>query len=364
MSTRSRFSACCILVLLATGGCAPYAYVRFDPRVAPALGEMREDRAEITVHYATDRNLTHVGNPRVSFGAERTREAKLGRLRVSVPPQHGRGRTEEPGPLSPARPSHHVTLLRVDPPTAHADFFAGLREAISESHARDVLVFVHGYATTFDGNAVRLAQIAHDLELDGPVVLYTWPTRGSVLSYFVDGANAEWSAAYLAKFLADLTENCGDARIHILAHSMGARVLSYALRTLAADHATPDDAFGQILLAAADVDSEIFVRDFARYYERFANRTTIYISSADWALSGAQRLLGYARLGQVGLENADISLFDEFDVVDVTNFDRGFFGHSYYGSSPDVLADIQAVLRGARAQDRGHRRHFVYIAGE
>jgi esterase/lipase superfamily enzyme len=46
-----------------------------------------------------------------------------------------------------------------------------------------VLVFIHGFNNRFDDAVFRFAQIVHDADARVVPVLFTWPSRGSVLAY-------------------------------------------------------------------------------------------------------------------------------------------------------------------------------------
>lgn len=349
--------------LLLVAGCA-YDHPPYAPRLDPSLGRLREDGVGVVdLLYATDRAPLPGDAPARRFGGQRSRALTLGACQISIPLNHARGRCEEAGALQSPDARRHVTMLGTAPAEQPDEFMRRLRARLQTSRQRAVLIFVHGYAVTFEQAATRFAQIAHDLEFDGVPILFSWPTQGSLMSYFVDGSNAEWSARYLSDFLAELIEHSGTERIHILAHSLGARVLSYAVRNLAADH--PDqaraDVLDQIILAAADMDAEVFERDFARHYARLARRITMYVSLNDWALFSAQRINGYARLGVDGFVEGALELYHKFDVIDATRADRGVVGHVYYGSSPDVLDDLCRVLSGAPPEQGRLRRHFVYL---
>lgn len=362
--SRRNLPACLLSgFLLTLAGCDSYQHPSFAPRLHPALGSIREDGVGVVdLLYATDRGEKRNPHDGDHFDARRTRELKLGECKVSIPLRHTRGRWEQPGLVEPEDPQRQLVLLETTKPTPSADFLATLDRRLAQSPRREIFIFVHGYAVTFDEAATRFAQIAHDVEFDGVPILFSWPTQGSLFSYIIDGSNAEWSARYLSDFLAELIEHGSAEHIHLLAHSMGARVLTYAMRNLAADYPdlTHQEVFDQVILAAADIDAAIFERDFVRYYARLARRVTMYVSTADWALFGAQKLNGFARLGVDGL-SGDPDLFRKFDVVDATSVDHGLVGHVYYGSSPDVLTDLERVLSGAPTEQRSLRRHFVYL---
>jgi esterase/lipase superfamily enzyme len=336
-------------------GCCPYRYTPYPPRASAALGELRDDHAAIQLHYATDRRPTGVESPALYYGAERTDELHTGTGTVSIPAKHGRGRLETP-PLGQPRPGKHVALMTLSPPMDRESFVSSLRTQVERSQRREVFVFIHGYAAFFADAARRTAQIAHDVDFDGVAIAYSWPTQGWLLAYLIDGVNAEWTVPHLVEFLTLLADESGAEHIHLMAHSMGTRVLTHAIKEFVRDRPERQRVFDQVVLVAADMDAELFGRDYAPFVVRACQRLTIYVSAADWALGGSQRLHKYARLGQSGPSSSGAPWRVRVDLIDATAIDKGVVGHVYYGSSPSFLEDLSGVLRGELAQARGLQR--------
>lgn len=377
-------------------GCSAYPREKFELQIPPALGTMPGPDAEfgeVEVLFATDRQ-PRPERDRPDFGPQRGRRLSYGYGLVSIPREHYRGRLVEHG-FGPGDPRRAVVLQSV---TVLHDarrgrdaeaFWQRLRERVAHSPRREVAVLVHGFATTFEETIQTAAQVAHDVRFDGVPIVYSWSTQGSVLSYLVDGANAEWTAPYFADFLDQLVRDSGAERIHLCAHSMGARVVvrgirDYLTRVGWLPFASAEAAdgrgqpFSQIILAAGDLDADIFERDYLPSLLVAAERLTLYISRSDRALNLSSHLNGFDRIGQRDLPHTDLQLLQRVDIVDVTDFDRDFFGHLYHSRSPRVLADIQAVLdQGdwraecgvpddeadsdtAQKQCRGLQRNFYY----
>jgi esterase/lipase superfamily enzyme len=154
-----------------------------------------------------------------------------------------------------------------------------------------VLVFVHGYAAEPHEAVIQAGQLAHDVNCHKKVIVFTWPTRGLYLSYFVDGINAEWSVPDFVRLLELVHGLPGTQRIHVVGHSMGARIVVRGVKEFLARRCVPPDDsaevpvipsppgrkwFGQIVLVAPDEDTEVFERSFAPILARAAARTTIY----------------------------------------------------------------------------------------
>lgn len=350
-------------MLVLGGGCAsPYQYEPFFPGISPALGGTRGDHGAVRVFYATDRRDTGRAHAESRFGMERTTTLQLGDAVVTLPGTHGRGYWETAGLLEADNPARHIRIEELhDPVRFDAGFWDQVRDAVSRSEKRELLFFIHGYFTDFATAVSRAGQIAHDVKLDGPVIAYSWTSQAFFWGYAADSENVLWTEPYLTRFLESLVRESGAEHIHLLAHSMGTRALVRAIREMDRGLSGPaGPKFDQIVLAASDIDVELFARDFAPRLTRMANRTTIYVSNNDWALLGAERLFGYKRLGQLWALNKAEDLagasLDRIDVVDVSAHDKGCYGHIYYGSSPRVLDDLVGIFSGKPPVERGLKK--------
>ena len=104
---------------------------------------------------------------------------------------------------------------------------------LAATHKRQALVFVHGFNTRFGEAVFRLAQIAHDANLQAVPILFTWPSRGQLLAYTYDRESANYSRDALERLLRFLQQDPSVGEIDILAHSMGNWVTMEALRQMA-----------------------------------------------------------------------------------------------------------------------------------
>ncbi|MFO7906356.1 MAG: alpha/beta hydrolase [Pirellulaceae bacterium] len=145
---------------------------------------------------------------------------------------------------------------------------------------------------TFEGAARRTAQIAHDVQFEGAPIFFSWPSQGGLLKYTVDANNVEWAVPHLRQFLVDVTRRSGATAVNLVAHSMGNRALTSALRELELQLGAESALFNQIILAAPDVDAEIFRRDLAPALVRSARHVTLYASSNDQALATSKKVHG------------------------------------------------------------------------
>jgi esterase/lipase superfamily enzyme len=110
---------------------------------------------------------------------------------------------------------------------------------LATTHSRDLLVFVHGFNTSFEDAAVRAAQVAADINFDGTVVLFSWPSAASVTSYIRDEQSARNAGFHLLRVLRGHAAAASPDRIHLLGHSMGSEVIAKALTLVAAGDSLP-----------------------------------------------------------------------------------------------------------------------------
>jgi len=202
-------------------------------------------------------------------------------------------------------------------------------------------VFIHGYNVLFDDAMRRTAQIAADIKFRGAPIVYSWPSQGKLLSYSQDESNVAWSVTHLERFLLDLKDRTGVKTIHLVAHSMGNRALMGALERIALRFPNKQPLFGQVVMAAPDVDTDDFLKRYASSVSACANRATLYASSGDRALLASMKLHGYRRLG---LTSSPQPTVVGIDVVDVSPIDTSLLGHSYYGSHPLMLQELRELI--------------------
>jgi esterase/lipase superfamily enzyme len=313
----------------------------------------KENYAQIEVFFGTDRLAKRTKNPEERFGPERSKlkSIQLGACRVSVPRDHRLGNIERPSiwklELRPD-PKKHMVLLEVRQ-LAKENFYQHLKATLGKTSGKEILVFIHGFNVSFSDAALRTAQLAYDLGLDGAPVLYSWPSQDAVTKYTMDETNIEWTLPHLEAFLEDVATHSGARSVHLVAHSMGNRALTRALERIAVRKGGETlPLFDQILLTAPDIDASVFSH-LAQVFRRVGRRITLYASSNDEALKVSKSVHGYPRAGDSG---PNLVVLPGIDTVDVSSVDTSFLGHSYYGDNRSVLSDIFQILRDRQPPDK------------
>ncbi len=342
-----------------------------DPARAKGAGKpagfVSKDRyTKFPVFYGTDRARADSGAAFIGFSGERG-ELSYGVAEVSIPDDPRMGKIERPRWWKlqfHEDPAQHVVVHSVQP-LSELDFVNRARSTLDGTPKKEILVFVHGYRVGFKDAVVRAAQMAYDLHFEGLAALYSWPSEGSVPRYTVDEANVSWSRPRFAKFIAMLRERVGADTVHVVAHSMGNRLVVETLAAMSQGAATGIAGLNQVVFAAPDVDAGTF-KDLAEGFRPKANRFTSYASSEDLALKASKAIHKYPRAGESGL---DLVVTESVDTVDVTAVDTSLLGHSYYAENRSVLSDLFYVIRngtppderfGLVAKDRYGSRYWTF----
>lgn len=338
--------------------------------------------------------------------ADEDDDALMRRIKLMVADERGHADTTDGGPL-------------------HGSAAIYEEMAAATAQGRDVLIFVHGYWNSFPASIAGAAYVHHQL-VSGrrtaygpgtnhpPWVLFAfcWPSYDRLVKYIDEKERADRAGEAAARIIRSTAERlapstsllveatdlerraerirllggdpsvvdsllanaallrkrhrsappCG-VRIHLLAHSMGNRVVDGAMRALAVDPEPERFAlFDQVILTGSDVPANA-LEDRSRMglVSRLSRGVTVYHSSSDKAL-GLSDILSFqpGRLGQEG--PADMRLLSSkvrsVDVDAVVRSDQDKVDHWYHSMNRAVRTDIAAVLTG-KPQRFGSRRSLI-----
>ena len=319
--------------------------------------------ATVRVFYATDRAAADDFAslpPSERYGGARGK-LDYGLADVSIPRGHVPGLLEAPSVWRlefSEDPSRHVVLMSVTRRSGPL-FFRELSDRVARSGGRNAFLFVHGYNVSFADAARRTAQMAYDLSFDGAPVFYSWPSQAALTGYTVDESNIEWSTAHIKQFLVDFAEKSNAENLYLIAHSMGNRGLTRALQMLMLERPDLRGRFREIILAAPDVDAEVFRRDLVPALRQAGQRVTLYASSNDLALKASKEVHGYARAGDSG---DGLVVLPGLETIDASGVDESILAHSYFVESKPVIRDILNLLR--HSLPAGRREGLVGEKGE
>lgn len=259
-----------------------------------------------------------------------------------------------------------------------ADTFPVLPDDDNESQ-KHVSLFIHGYNTGWQQAAARYTDLCKRLysgkQSLGTLVLYTWPSNGSVAGYLPDREDARDSAPALAGALVDLHDHIVKlqrlaarfpakqcrAKISVISHSMGNFVMQKALAIAAKKLNSPQliTLIHQLVMVAADVDNDIFQKDQpddcdGSLMANLCYRIGALYTGLDQVLGASAGLkhFGTRRLGRSGLSDRNgvwDNVFD-FDVTDLIDQSKSI--HSAALESPKSVELIRKMLIGVD-------RHFL-----
>jgi len=308
---------------------------------------LRADAAgvSIPVYYATNRapDAAAAGG----YGAGLGSAIGWGRVNVSVPMERHRLGVLEKRPFwavwrDRGDRERYVVMGENENFIDPGQFGQALHQQLQSAGGSELLVFLHGYKVSFEEAARRAAQLACDLSFDGAVVLFSWASCGSLLRYMADEDRAKVSANALAEFLRTLQDGPW-RRVHLLAHSMGNRVLLGAL----AGRSQPMASAGSVVLAAADVYTGEFADILPRALAALGpapGKLTSYVSRTDRALLLSRWLHGAERIGLFD-DGAEPMTFAGLETIDATHVDASMLArHSYFGDERSVITDLGLLL--------------------
>jgi esterase/lipase superfamily enzyme len=298
----------------------------------------------LTIFYATNRRPLENGSLVNFYGVEDAGQLLYGTTTITIPTTHKAGELELPTlwklELKPD-PDRHFAVKAVTPLSTD-DAKAQISSALGVARSKSLLLFIHGYNTSFLDASLRTAQLAHDLRFPGLGMFYSWPSAGTTAGYLHDEESSQLSSGIFDQLLDDLSLQRFE-NIYIIAHSMGNRVVGTTLANRVKS-AKDISKVREIMLAAPDINAQLFRSEIAPTLVAITNaRKTIYASSNDVALKASSVMHGFARVGDT---NGGVFVYSGFDTIDASRAAPLLrsFGHSYVLDSSIVLNDVEDVL--------------------
>jgi esterase/lipase superfamily enzyme len=252
------------------------------------------------------------------------------------------------------------------------------RTALTNS-TKDLLIFIHGFANSFENAITRAAYNREWLAQSGlpaadmDILAFSWPSSGSVISvppsfpddaYLADQGRAGRSGYHLANFLNEVSklftgfDPTVKRRVLLLAHSMGNWALEAGVEAFFYQVPPPPLSFDEVVLAAADEVATSFETPDGGRLARLpgiSRRISVYFNDVDVAMFLSMAVNRNDRLGKDGADNkTDTTLYppDRFRNVDCTGVDDYDkldpidATHQYYRRSPIVRKDIATLIGG------------------
>ncbi|MHC4553079.1 MAG: alpha/beta hydrolase [Planctomycetota bacterium] len=250
---------------------------------------------------------------------------------------------------------------QADPVQARAEqqFRDELSRRLALTPRKEVFIYVHGFANTFENAVFVTAEMWHFLGREGVPICYTWPAGiGGVKAYEYTLASTQVTVYHFKQALR-LIASCPEVeKVHIIAHSRGTAVTTDTIRELHLEIRSTADTqktlkLGTVILAAADIDLDVSIaRNATERIVRAVEHCAVYISSTDKALSFSNWLFG----GRSRLGDLDVNMFSpsELEVLRTSRYLQlidarlakpGTFGHGYFHENPGVSSDLALMMR-------------------
>jgi esterase/lipase superfamily enzyme len=300
---------------------------------------------EEVVFYATDReSKSEAAIPRFTDSGVPAETLRYGECRISLPPKHRTGCVESPRYGQGPDPAKHVMLRGI---TSFADSircYERLTSRLANARWHDVMVFVHGVATSFEIAVKRTAQIRLDTQFPGVAMAYSWPSMGHFEWYAADYDRVDGAAIRLEQVVRELLQATStETRVHLVGHSLGCFITARAIEALSIED---QGRIGEVILAAPDI-SRLDYPQLATALQQHARRVTVYTAPADRALKLSAGIR--ARIARVG-SNVAYAVHPGIDAIDASAIvRRSWFGdrHGYVFEAP-LISELRAVLDGAQ----------------
>jgi esterase/lipase superfamily enzyme len=406
---------------LLLGGCATERVLMPTPNVyasgleqpfADTLdGELRT--AQVEILYATDRSPETRPDGRLDYGIGRSFSLAIGRATVAIGGDASweqlaedastgvRERTlflEIPSVIEVERtPEWPLPYTIVDGlPVVDANVQQELQKVADEMkehlqkrlarlQRKEILLYVHGVANTFDEALYTTAELWHYLGREFVPVAYTWPAghSGPLRGYTYDRESSEFTVFHFKRFLDWLSRQPEVEGIHIISHSRGTDVVTTGIRELLIEGRARGEPLREryklrnVVMAAPDINLSIMLmRTASEFFGAGIERLTMYTSPNDKAIGIAEFLFGGGlRLGQADFENTRKVLRGRtpteraedagglMTLVEYTGQHGGAFGHNYFRTNPAVSSDLVLTVRYGRNPGAENGRPLIHDKG-
>lgn len=307
----------------------------------------------VSLIYGTDRKRSN-GTKGLRFGSDRARALDVGNVVVTVPKTHQASNLERPWSIripyldavihqEQEDPKKHFTMKETSSkPRAETVTLIDRKLQQAKRFKDHALIFVHGYNESFENAAFRAAYLAYNLNFDGAILLYSWPSGGTVTSYAYDRESAAQAEQYFSDFLQVVRQASSAKQISVLAYGMGSGLVIGALRSSLQGQPS-DRRLAEIILAAPDMDRDVFAAAVVKLRGQVRG-ITLYASANDIGLMAAKRFTGSPRAGDISATGPVV--VPGVDTIDTTTLTGTVLAlnHSNYSEGSTLLNDIQRLL--------------------
>lgn len=246
-------------------------------------------------------------------------------------------------PIKPAALAHNELFSR-------EKFASELDGNINRSDNNSLLLYVHGFNTSFEEAAIKSAQLSYDIGFSGTTAFFSWPARSDFPTYIADSESAQASQRYFESMINDLMFMTSASKVYIVAQSMGARLTAKAMKAVFLTHPEFRNRIKELILLTPDIDAEEFTEDLAPYLGTLNSPVTLYASSNESSLAVSKTFNSSPLAGD---SSESILVTARAETIDTGAADVSLAAHSAYSDTSSVLADIWNLIEnGIRANSR------------
>ena len=211
----------------------------------------------------------------------------------------------------------------------------------AQSTSKGILIYIHGYNTTFEYGLMKAAQLAWDTRYPGLPIAYSWASEGVLMGYAKDKETATLSAGHFADYVR-LWQGNRSEPIDVVAEGLGAAVVLNSVSSLLTPMNIAGESkklFGQLIFVVPDVDANAFVMGVRRLTD-LAERITVFVDPDSKIMRASALINGSPRAGADAKTVASVR-----EIYTVLIQDSEGFQHTTFISRLSLLDGISAVLR-------------------
>ena len=289
------------------------------------------------IAYVTDRKAGPTVDGNATYVGQYAGQASYGVITVQVPEHHPAG-----------SPIDATAIKKVE-----SIPYAAFLKLLQDQSEKPLVIWIHGYRLSFPVSTTYCAEIARDLDIDANVLTFDWASNESTFGYNQDVLQISQSTNHLVDLLETINNQVKPAKIIIIGHSLGCRLVCLALQQLYSNPNSRNLKLDHVIFLAPNVDREEFNQNFKSGLQALVNRLTIYVASDDNVLLLGKLLYNVDSIGlpeqfspDTNLDEIQTFLYYEkqlpgkIDLVDVSFSKKDFLRkHRLFLERP-VLEDL------------------------
>jgi len=289
------------------------------------------------IAYVTDRKAGPTVDGNATYVGQYAGQVSYGVITVQVPEHHPSG-----------SPIDATAIKKVE-----SIPYAAFLKLLQDQSEKPLVIWIHGYRLSFPVSTTYCAEIARDLDIDANVLTFDWASNESTFGYNQDVLQISQSTNHLVDLLETINNQVKPAKIIIIGHSLGCRLVCLALQQLYSNPNSRNLKLDHVIFLAPNVDREEFNQNFKSGLQALVNRLTIYVASDDNVLLLGKLLYNVDSIGlpeqfspATNLDEIQTFLYYEkqlpgkIDLVDVSFSKKDFLRkHRLFLERP-VLEDL------------------------